>query len=282
MDFPLIIPEDYYSGVSNNFSFPTDVLLFSRTSRKGLDSSYTHRHSRFNLIIAIEGDCTLLLDYELMNLQAGNALLIHPWQVFNFVYDEDKALKWIIWGFDCPSLATEYCRGEVKISSSFYNTICTHIINRYNNEGSGQWIVVFLAVLLGEMSFLPSQKESSLMNLSTESELVIEVQRYIFDNMSKKIVIPDIASHCAYSPSRLRALFKDNTDISLGSYIIQVRLNTAARMLAQTPLPVGEIAEKCGFASLYSFSRLFRKKMDETPSSYRRRYARRITADEKK
>jgi AraC family transcriptional regulator of arabinose operon len=47
------------------------------------------------------------------------------------------------------------------------------------------------------------------------------------------------------------------------------RLSEAAKLLQNSELNVSEIGEKCGFESLYAFSRAFRKAYGIPPRAYR-------------
>jgi AraC-like DNA-binding protein len=49
------------------------------------------------------------------------------------------------------------------------------------------------------------------------------------------------------------------------------RIERAQELLVTTPLPVTEICDRVGFASLGSFSSLFRRLTGETPGGYRAR-----------
>jgi AraC-like DNA-binding protein len=51
--------------------------------------------------------------------------------------------------------------------------------------------------------------------------------------------------------------------------ISDLRLHRASRLLATTAYPVGDISERCGFASLSYFGRVFRERYGRTPREYR-------------
>jgi len=48
------------------------------------------------------------------------------------------------------------------------------------------------------------------------------------------------------------------------------RLQTACHLLASTSETVSEIAETCGFASPFYFSRVFRRHFGQSPINYRK------------
>ena len=60
-------------------------------------------------------------------------------------------------------------------------------------------------------------------------------------------------------------------DASLGDYIRQRRLLLAAVELRTTERPIFDIAMDLGYVSQQTFSRVFRRQFDRTPSDYRHR-----------
>ncbi|MBI5801286.1 MAG: AraC family transcriptional regulator [Verrucomicrobia bacterium] len=65
-------------------------------------------------------------------------------------------------------------------------------------------------------------------------------------------------------------VFKRETGLRPMEWLNQRRLQMACQHLAGTSKTVTEIAEACGFASPFYFSRVFRRHFDQPPLSYRR------------
>lgn len=61
------------------------------------------------------------------------------------------------------------------------------------------------------------------------------------------------------------------THQTLGDYIRQRRLLLAAVELRTTERPIFDIAMDLGYVSQQTFSRVFRRQFDRTPSDYRHR-----------
>ncbi|WP_313640623.1 helix-turn-helix transcriptional regulator, partial [Paenibacillus sp.] len=55
-----------------------------------------------------------------------------------------------------------------------------------------------------------------------------------------------------------------------GSYIIQVRILTAKRLLETTNLSIYTIASKVGYANYSHFSKLFKQAVGHTPNEYKK------------
>jgi transcriptional regulator GlxA family with amidase domain len=79
----------------------------------------------------------------------------------------------------------------------------------------------------------------------------------------------EIARSLGISPSHLRARFRASCGVSIGRHLRQLRLEQACGLLRLGPQRVSEVAEQCGFASIYSFSRAFRLAYGVSPLAYR-------------
>jgi AraC family mar-sox-rob regulon transcriptional activator len=64
-------------------------------------------------------------------------------------------------------------------------------------------------------------------------------------------------------------MFRAVTHQTLGDYIRQRRLLLAAEALRTTQRPIFDIAMDLGYVSQQTFSRVFRREYDRTPSDYR-------------
>lgn len=82
----------------------------------------------------------------------------------------------------------------------------------------------------------------------------------------------EIARAQGMSASTLRRRWFEVVKTTPGRYLLNLRLQTAQRLLAETALPVGEIAAQAGFEDMFYFSRRFKLETGLTPTGYRRRF----------
>jgi AraC-like DNA-binding protein len=98
---------------------------------------------------------------------------------------------------------------------------------------------------------------------------VIEaICRFAHAHLHKPLVLADIAQHFAMSESSLRQQFKRATGQTLGDYIGKTRIHRAAGLMDSSDMQLKQIAQLCGFGSVFAFSRAFKREMGVSPSRY--------------
>ncbi|MBR5870106.1 MAG: helix-turn-helix transcriptional regulator [Clostridia bacterium] len=103
------------------------------------------------------------------------------------------------------------------------------------------------------------------------SGVVEQVISYIRQNFNRPITNHEIAAQVNYHEFYVSRLIQRQTGMTLHRYLIHVRVENAARLLATTTESVSHIAELCGFSSPAHFSSVFLHSMGETPVNYRNR-----------
>ncbi len=102
-----------------------------------------------------------------------------------------------------------------------------------------------------------------------EKELLIKLSSLISSNLENEAYFPDLlAGDMNYSLSQLRKKVKDITGNTLSFYIMEIRLNTAKKLLKESNQSIGDISVACGFSDLGYFSRSFKEFFGYTPSQY--------------
>lgn len=98
------------------------------------------------------------------------------------------------------------------------------------------------------------------------------IVEYIDSVENRCPTMEDISNVCDISAAHLRRAFKKTTGKTLHQYADAIRVKKAQSLLADTDLPLKEIAYRMGFGSTTTFSSTFRRWTSETPSGYRYRF----------
>lgn len=102
------------------------------------------------------------------------------------------------------------------------------------------------------------------------SELKLRIQQYIDDEQD--FSLDTIAQEMHISVSHLSKIFKKNENMTYRAYIHSLRLSKACYLLSSTNQTIEEIAVRCGYQEISSFSRAFKEAFNLSPYSYRKKH----------
>lgn len=109
---------------------------------------------------------------------------------------------------------------------------------------------------------------------STREELYRRLHRardYAHAMLDQSITLNEMAQIACLSPNHFLRTFRQVFRQSPHQYLTALRLERAQKLLAGTELSVTEVCYAVGFASLGSFSWLFRRRFGISPEAYRQR-----------
>ena len=98
---------------------------------------------------------------------------------------------------------------------------------------------------------------------------VERLDRYIAEHLARRISVAELAQVACLSPSHFHAQFKDCVDLTPHQYLLQTRLDHAARLLRESTLPLILIAEECGFSSQSALTTAMHRYLGLTPKRLR-------------
>jgi LacI family transcriptional regulator len=101
-----------------------------------------------------------------------------------------------------------------------------------------------------------------------------DAMRFIREHACDGIGVDDVLHHLAVSRSVLQRLFRKQFDRTILETITDVRIARVKQLLAETDLPLVDIARRAGFAYMEYLSTNFRRQTGRTPGAFRREFAR--------
>jgi AraC-like DNA-binding protein len=121
----------------------------------------------------------------------------------------------------------------------------------------------------GEAELLLTESNGKSASLTME-----KARGFIHHNLGNHLSVEMIAQAVNISRSQLTRIFKAELNITPIAYLWQQRVTLGIDMLRNTGLPVGVIADRCGFKSRYHFSRSVREATQMTPRRLRQSWLR--------
>ena len=92
---------------------------------------------------------------------------------------------------------------------------------------------------------------------------------YLHSHYTENVTLDTLAAVCHLSRNYLSELFKASTGSTFKSYLIELRLRHACRLLASTDMTVTDICYASGFDTFSNFMRRFRARFGQTPLDFR-------------
>ena len=186
------------------------------------------------------------------------------------------SLRWChFYGPSMPAIYAKYCeRGGLPVirgaDVSQYAAILTDI---YTLASSSDYIrdmringkLNDLLTLLMESSW----HRGNSSNAPKKMDISL-VKSFLDEHYSEKLSLESVASHFFIDKHYLARLFKEQYGVTLVTYLQQVRITHAKRMLRFTDKSIEEIGLECGIGELNYFSRVFKKLEGVSPSEFRR------------
>lgn len=118
---------------------------------------------------------------------------------------------------------------------------------------------------------LDSQYEETESDNSLKGKLP-EIREYLIENYTHKILLEELAEEFYISKYHLSREFKNEYDITIGNYLLNLRIARAKELLRFSAMPIEEIAGECGISDTSYFTKVFRKSEGMTALEYRHKW----------
>lgn len=252
---------------------PANIVCFQRQKADELNKPRRGRalHHRFVLICALRTAVTVCVDDRNLRLKAGEALLVFPFQFHHYTNPQRDDLSWLFVTFELsdvePLAALRY---RPFTLTPALRTLVAELVEAYETERTEELPVILLALLLARLRRIKpaAPHPAPVPTAEPEPGLMLRINQ-IAQRTGAPPSIKELARALGISPSHLRARFRASCGVSIGRHLRRLRLEQACGLLRLGPQRVSEIAEQCGFGSIYSFSRAFRLAYGISPLAFR-------------
>lgn len=137
------------------------------------------------------------------------------------------------------------------------------------DEGYRQAALAHLTLLLIDVARLAGDVVGDLRR--SGEPLLAEVFTVIDRRLGEPLSLRDVANDVGMTPGHLTTVVRRRTGRTVQEWIIERRMAEARSLLADTELPVAEIARRVGMSDPGYFSRLFRRTHGTSPRQWRGR-----------
>lgn len=251
-----------------------------------------HWHDDFELIYCAEGRVRVTVWGKVYTLRKKDLVVILPHAVHSIEQDGTQEGDYFNILFH-PSLfqgsendlcyekyVLPFLRGErtmdcfYPVESCFNQTIspCILSILEHRKESYSTHELMIKSDLYRLLYFINRQSAAAAIDagsLQFSYGRLKNALYYVQKFYDREIPIKEAANQCGFSESHFMKLFKELTGMSFNAYLVNYRLELAAKQLKETNLKVIDIMANCGFRNQSYFTRAFQKKYRMTPRAYR-------------
>lgn len=230
-----------------------------------------HIHDNIELIYIIRGTAKAFYDGKEYTLSAKDAFIAFPQRVHYFYESRDvEAVISIIPIeylpefrnlFTKKNILTPLIRDIPPLAGTLLKEAAT--VQTAYDKAFRRGAILSAFSLLAEKAEFIDKKASDVSTLQ-------KILDYCENNYKENISLEDVSKALFISKSYISHIFSEKIQMGFRDYLNSLRVSHSLNHLKDGKLSVSEIAVECGFESIRSFNRAFKKIYTTTPTEYKR------------
>ncbi|MCR5214290.1 MAG: AraC family transcriptional regulator [Eubacterium sp.] len=259
------------------------IYINSLTRNANFKTLPNHFHNYYELYYVKQGNCTLHIDSLILNMKAGNMIIIPPnlnhFVIYNTqctrvniyfnhmdIYDNGKPF---ISTFEERFLQTQAVHIPSTYVSTVNKTITEMLAEDKLDDTSTKTMMQLkfreLLIYINRFGLILSDQSNDI-----SDPAILSIVKYISANYNQPLTLEYISEMAGLSPSYFSKKFHQVTGAGLKEFIIDTRLRHAATELLSTDHNITEVAFNTGFSDSNYFKDAFKKKYKLSPREYRK------------
>jgi transcriptional regulator GlxA family with amidase domain len=130
-----------------------------------------------------------------------------------------------------------------------------------------RWLVLYL-----RRPGTQSQFAAPLATPGLRPSPIRDLQVWVADHLGEDLSVAALARRASLSERHFARVFAQQTSTTPAAFVEASRAEAARRLLEESDLSVEAVAVRCGFGSVETFYRTFRRRLGTTPAEYRQRF----------
>ncbi|WP_368259448.1 AraC family transcriptional regulator [Enterococcus sp. 2201sp1_2201st1_C11_2201SCRN_220225] len=258
--------------------------------------TYPHFHKEIEIIHTKKGKVNIGVGQKLIELAEGETYFFPSGQPHYFLASPDS--ERCVFQFDLlmfdevnlrrpedPTLFALFEQGE-PLSRNWpadfakrMTDLLLALFSAQEQDTTGERfrIIALLHLLVADFyRELPSKKErvSITQPAAVKYQETLDQLNVVFDlienHYQESLTLEEVAKEVGFSPYYFTRFFKKNTGQTFGQFLTDYRVNQAKFILASEKIPMVEVAEKAGFASVKTFHHVFKEAVGISPLKYQK------------
>lgn len=217
------------------------------------------------------------------DIQRGQGFLIEPETLIHYKADEKNPWTYMWIGFSGaragkyladiglsnknPVFQCDKIEELKKIVLQMFQYQHISVVNQYHLQGL---LYEFFAVLADGMEV------DTVANEGEDNLYVREAVNFIRNNYYRGITVTEIAEHVSVNRSYLYKLFEETFGMSPKEFLTRFQVSRAKELLTWSDISIEGVAWSCGYKDSLAFSKVFRKVIGVSPTTYRKGHLTRL------
>ena len=267
---------EYNGGTSffEQYSSGDHFLLVWRSEDPESYVSRRHHHRAVEIGFMIKGEADYISNEQVEHIATGDMAYLDSWDVHYFdVHEGNETITMLIgleylqdfykiYGESQMAPCFDHALHDKEVNQRIYK-----ILDKWEKEFDQENILInrgYVNLILGELA--KGYPVRLRKRDKQEMSLVSSMLEYINENYHKNITLGEVAEHIGYAVSYCSKLFHNYIDQDFRNYVNGVRVEAACRMMYEKPgKQIAEVAFACGFNSLNTFYRAYRRVYKNSP-----------------
>lgn len=284
------------------FAKDKQFKLFTLNSEKAQSGEILHSHDYMQIWFIIKGVCNHWIEDNEHKMLKGDAFILPPYVSHKTTLEPDSEILCCEFSLDEFLMIQEnselillketlidlsfmalFLSNENKLRPKFtlaperqiiVEKIMRRMLVEYNEDKiyAEQFIRIYILEILllfaREYKSQPEHEETT--KIFNKHKIAIdEIILYINENYEKPLSLENVCKMAMMSKTYFCYLFKTITNQTFVSYLQNIRIQEAAKLLDQSNTPVTQICFDVGFNDLTHFSRVFKNIVGVSARTYR-------------
>jgi AraC-like DNA-binding protein len=261
--------------------------LFAMHHNTEAESCPKHRHSAAEIIMPLSGGCDVVINEVAYRLEDDDILIVPTGDIHEVI--APKTGERIVLQFDLTLLKS--VKGLAGASFIFFKPwlitpdtelhgtlkpLLLEALAEYK-EKQEYYEASITAKIIGMAVFMARRQHEEFPDVFSDQLMKRKVHivnfnrcvEYINQHYKEDLPLEFVAKIAGFSKFHFTRWFKQFAGMSFYEYLTQVRIRVAESMLANTEVPITEIALESGFQSIATFNRVFKYNHNLTPTEFR-------------
>ena len=249
---------------------PQDADYFMMQSKSNFNYPL-HIHSCFEILVITAGEMAVTVDAKTKIMHENEVALIFPNQAHSLKTQETSRHTLCVFSGHLVNFFFKKTKWLLPEENFF--VLPPHLVSAFAALGQTDDICYVKGILYTICGIFHQSAVYRPVTQSKTDALLLRILSYIEVNYTTDCSLEDLSKALSYDYAYLSKYFKKSTGMTFGEYVNRRRVSDACHLLETTDLPVFDIGMACGYGSLRSMNRNFRKITGHSPGEYKHIFA---------